>query len=203
MNYEKAYKEVIESIKRIHNQADSYGKELMEKEFPELHELSETEMIEKLYRLLCAEVSIGVFEKYGLTDDAVFSWFEKQREHANFRNKIQVGDKVTRNEDGVLVNLSQLKRVAKPSEKQREQKPTDNYCQENCKGYRDTGGKCFADGECEAKKKAEQNYILSKEDEENRINAIKYLEIFDAQAIHGDVAVPCINWLKSLKPQKH
>jgi hypothetical protein len=37
------------------------------------------------------------------------------------------------------------------------------------------------------------------EDEENRINAIKYLEIFDAQAIHGDVAIPCINWLKSLK----
>ena len=50
------------------------------------------------------------------------TWLEKQAEHANFLSKIQVGDKVTRNENGVLVNLSQLKRVAKPSEKQCEQK---------------------------------------------------------------------------------
>ena len=77
MDYKKAYKEAIESIKRIHSQADSYSKELMEKEFPKLHELSETEIIENLYRLLCAEVSIGTFEKYGLTDDAVFSWLKK------------------------------------------------------------------------------------------------------------------------------
>ena len=41
------------------------------------------------------------------------SWLEKQAEHANFRNKIQVDDRVTRNEDGVLVNLSQLDRIAK------------------------------------------------------------------------------------------
>ena len=39
----------------------------------------------------------------------------------------------------------------------------------------------------------------SEEDEDNRINAIKYLELFDAQGIHGNVATPCINWLKSLK----
>ena len=31
------------------------------------------------------------------------------------------------------------------------------------------------------------------------IDAIKYLEFFDAQGIHGNKAVPCINWLKSLK----
>ena len=49
----------------------------------------------------------------------------KQGEHANFLNKIQIGDKVTRNEDGVLVNLSQLNRVAKKDEKQGGQKPTD------------------------------------------------------------------------------
>lgn len=43
---------------------------------------------------------------------------EKQGEHAKFRDSIQVGDKVTRNGDGVLVNLSQLNRVAKKDEKQ-------------------------------------------------------------------------------------
>lgn len=51
------------------------------------------------------------------------AWLEKQGEHAKFRDSIQVGDKVTRNQDGVLVNLSQLERVAKPAEKQGEQKP--------------------------------------------------------------------------------
>lgn len=51
------------------------------------------------------------------------AWLERQDEHKKFLDSIQVGDKVTRNEDGVLVNLSQLNRVAKKDEKQGEQKP--------------------------------------------------------------------------------
>lgn len=39
-------------------------------------------------------------------------------------------------------------------EKQGEQKPVDSYCQENCKGFQETG-KCFADGDCKAKREAE------------------------------------------------
>lgn len=42
---------------------------------------------------------------------------EKQGEHARFCDSIQIGDKVTRNQDGVLVNLSQLERVAKSADK--------------------------------------------------------------------------------------
>ena len=53
------------------------------------------------------------------------AWLEKQGDYANFRDKAQIGDRITKNEAGVLVNLSQLKRVAKPSEKQGEQKPVD------------------------------------------------------------------------------
>ena len=80
-------------------------------------------------------------------------------------------------------------------EKQSEQKPADNYCQENCKGYRDTGGKCFADGECKAKIEAGQKSAWSEEDEANmdavwkacgQVYGTKY------QSILGD-------WLKSLK----
>lgn len=41
-------------------------------------------------------------------------------------------------------------------EKQGEQKPVDSYCQENCKGFQETG-KCFADGDCKAKREAESN----------------------------------------------
>ena len=40
-------------------------------------------------------------------------------------------------------------------EKRGEQKPADSYCQENCKGFQETG-KCFADGDCKAKREAER-----------------------------------------------
>lgn len=40
-------------------------------------------------------------------------------------------------------------------EKQSEQNSTDSYCKDNCKGFQETG-KCFADGECKAKREAEQ-----------------------------------------------
>ena len=39
-------------------------------------------------------------------------------------------------------------------EKQGERKPADFYCQENCRGFQETG-KCFADGDCKAKREAE------------------------------------------------
>ena len=39
-------------------------------------------------------------------------------------------------------------------EKQGEQKLTNSYCQEHCKGFQETG-KCFADGDCKAKTIAE------------------------------------------------
>ena len=41
-------------------------------------------------------------------------------------------------------------------EKQGEQKPANSYCQENCRGFQETG-KCFADGDCKAKREAESN----------------------------------------------
>lgn len=82
--------------------------------FPELAE-SEDERIKK-------NIIATIHLYYGepLEDEAkeMIAWLEKQGEHSNFLSKIQVGDKVTRNEDGVLVNLSQLNRVAKKDEKQ-------------------------------------------------------------------------------------
>lgn len=59
--------------------------------------------------------SLDTYNQYGKADiDKNIAWLEKQGEHANFFSKIQVGDKVTRNEGGVLVNISQLERIAKP-----------------------------------------------------------------------------------------
>lgn len=86
--------------------------------FPELKE-SEDERIR-------GNIIATIHLYYGepLEDEAkeMIAWLEKQGEHANFRSKIQIGDNVTRNKDGVLVNLSQLNRVAK---KQCEQKPAE------------------------------------------------------------------------------
>ena len=45
--------------------------------------------------------------------------FANSFKHMEFLDKIQVGDKVTRNSDGVLVNLSQLNRVAKKEDHQK------------------------------------------------------------------------------------
>jgi len=77
--------------------------------FPELKESDDEWIRKKLIEAVKGDMVIG-----GTKDKQLaISWLEKQAEHANFRNKIQVGDRVTRNEDGVLVNLSQLDRVAK------------------------------------------------------------------------------------------
>ena len=79
------------------------------------------------------------------------------------------------------------------------QKPTDNYCQENCKGYRDTGGKCFADGECEAKKKVEQKSAWSEEDEDAVDIAIRIIQNGGDDCAGILDSNKALKWLKSLK----
>lgn len=89
-------------------------------------EESEDEMIcRKLIAFLkqCKAVYGDGFKQFDLNIDDAIAWLENQSEHKKFRDNIQVGDKVTRNEDGMLVNLSQLNRVAKKDEKQCEYKP--------------------------------------------------------------------------------
>ena len=87
-------------------------------------EVSEDEKIKKaiLIYLDWLDGKKDYLPKGDYTIKDMILWLERQGEHANFLSKIQVGDKVTRNEYGVLVNLSQLNRVAKAEEKQDEQK---------------------------------------------------------------------------------
>ena len=128
MDYEKKYKEAIEKVRSLHDNADEVSKlidlkEELEAIFPELKESED----EKIRKELIQSFSDKDEEDYeGLHPRAqIVAWLEKPGEHARFLEAIQVGDKVTRNEDGVLVNLSQLKRVAKKDKKQGEQKPAD------------------------------------------------------------------------------
>ena len=126
----KAYDEAIKNLKILHNDwaaTQNRAAKEVEEIFPELAE-SKDEKI-RYY------VTKVVHEWWNRCNDPspdfpgeeeMLAWLEKQGEHYNFRQKIQVGDQVTRNEDGILINLSQLKRVAKPAENQSEQKPIDN-----------------------------------------------------------------------------
>jgi len=110
----KAYDEALIRGSRLW-ECGEITKENYEYIFPELKD-SEDEMIRKTL----IHIVKGACNKYGIKyqgkeigEEKLLAYLEKQGEHANFRNKIQIGDKVTRNEDGVLVNLSQLNRVAK------------------------------------------------------------------------------------------
>ena len=86
--------------------------DVLETIFPELKE-SEEERIRKELITHCRNIKC-VTEEGAEKIVKWITWLEKQGEHANFCNKIRIGDRVTRNEAGVLVNISQLNRVAKP-----------------------------------------------------------------------------------------
>jgi hypothetical protein len=80
----------------------------------------------------------------------------------------------------------------------KELKKIDSYCQKNCKGYQETG-RCFADGECQAKKEAECTW--SENDEKYIALIIGALEGWDREHLSSIQLIPkCINWLKSIKP---
>lgn len=124
----KRYEEAIERAKELldHGLKDTRDKRVVLSFFPELRESEDEKVRKELIEFVkgwkekakgfCPEVPLWTSDEEEC--DRYLSWFEKQADHANFLNKIQIGDKVTRNEFGELVNLSQLKRVAKPNEKQ-------------------------------------------------------------------------------------
>lgn len=84
-------------------------------------------------------------------------------------------------------------------EKQAEQK-SDSFCKEHCKGYQETG-KCFADGECKAKREAEQKSAWSEDDERMLHTIIADFKGFirDNTSTLESHFNECIDWLKSIK----
>lgn len=127
MDYEKEYKKLKEVISKayIHAQTDS-TKSALETILPELKESEDDKMWKFIKKYVHCNISDMVLEADHITREQLESWLEKQSEHVDFISKIQVGDKVTRNEAGILVNMSQLNRVAKPAKRQSGQKPTDS-----------------------------------------------------------------------------
>jgi hypothetical protein len=114
----KHYDEALERARKCWGEYNELvgayeNKGVCEEIFPELKE-SEDERISK--HLLYHFRNKTKKEWNGMPVKDIIAWIEEQGEHKKFRDSIQVGDKVTKNEDGVLVNLSQLNRVAKKDE---------------------------------------------------------------------------------------
>lgn len=82
----------------------------------------------------------------------------------------------------------------------KELRKIDNYCEEHCKGFQETG-KCFADGECKAKREVGQNPVWSEEDENIIDELIQTISQYTVFAHRKPKEI--IQWLKSLKPQSH
>ena len=110
--YDDALTRANEMIKSMTNIGGVAKVDDIQHIFPELKESEDEKWIPK-------EI-IKYLKEKGDFRSCWIAWLEKQGVHAKFINGIKVGDKVTRNEYGVLVNLSQLNRVAN---KQVEQKP--------------------------------------------------------------------------------
>ena len=183
--YDKARERAEKVLKTQYTAHWDKHKELIEHLFPELA-VSEDGRIRKAigYAIGQSTHSDGTLIN-GVSSEEALAWLEKQCEHTNFYNKIQIGDKVTRNEDGVLVNLSQLNRVEKPSEKQGEQKP---YVSKTMNEKRD-----FDSGFTRMMENEQKPW--SEEDEAWLNDIINYAEQgakLDSQQI---------DWLKSLRPQ--
>ena len=121
----KDYKKILEGVVNIINTAEKSDIGFANictyigENCPELKESEDELMIQYFKDLAPFDNADELYEKYGFSHKDAIAWLEKQCERAKFINGIQAGDKVTRNEDGVLVNLSQLNRVAN---KQGEQK---------------------------------------------------------------------------------
>ena len=121
MDYKKKYEEALESVKPLYDKVRWLSSTealetflALEKAFPELVENEDGKAMRLLKKLIDNNEILNKKDT-----DICYAWLEKQGEHKRFLQKIQIGDQVTRNQNGELFNLSQLKRVAKSSEKQK------------------------------------------------------------------------------------
>lgn len=79
-------------------------------------------------------------------------------------------------------------------EKQGEQNSADSYCKDNCKGFQETG-KCYADGECKAKRDAKQNPAWSEEDEKMMQCIHKYVKASASNFDYENIQI----WFRNIK----
>lgn len=187
MDYNKLLEKAREAYK---NAVTGAEKRRLESIFPELAE-SEDERVRKELLEHCINrrdgkqvcVDAGDYRRWA-------DWLEKQGDK----------DKLIKEFGEYKVKYTQ-EVISQQLEKQGEQKPADSYCKEYCKGFQETG-KCFADGECKAKRDTEQNPAWSEEDEigyNDSLWAIKQARTVAKNENDMGNLWCAEQWLKSLK----
>lgn len=214
----KAYDKAIKKAAALYKASEPMSgcNVIIETLFPELAESEDEKIKNRLIKLIKMSNEFGGFALHKWEADEMLTWLEKQAEHANFLSKIQVGDKVTRNEDGVLVNLSQLKRVAKPRKKQCEQKLEMKSAEESLGIDSDTYNKivdeCIFGEQKPEENKGNIGGISSNWSEEDEYKYNTILHHLDLQKEkykkecnqEEQDRYQCLyDWLKSLRPQNH
>ena len=209
----KDYKKILEGVVNIINTAEKSDIGFANictyigENCPELKESEDEKWIPK-------EI-IKYLKEKGDFRSCWIAWLEKQGVHAKFINGIQVGDKVTRSEYGVLVNLSKLNRVANKQGEQKLLYVNDNAKEmfikalerveeQNKKGYKLTDcdkNSWWEDFKAYTSCIIEHKPALSEKDNEHVNSLLKRLDGLCRKeftttrfAINDDE-----NWLKSLK----
>lgn len=166
MDYKEKYEKAYKLLEQIHD-GGVVSKTDIENTFPELKTKSVIDML---------KIAIANTAWLDCDKNKCLSWIEKQGDYNRLIEEMKERkeliskekDKATSTNDklslgGRIAILEEL--LAFTKEKQGEQNSADSYCQENCKGFQETG-KCYADGECKAKRDAEQKSAWSNDDEE-------------------------------------
>lgn len=168
MDYEKKYRDLVEAVKELQeaNPSDEGIQKWVEDNVPELAE-SKDEDIRKWcisHFRECFRVTKDNTEYQEYLNNKVIPWLEKQGKKGaryKYTEELLEADAIYQMAmNDAMVEEAKNKAIGALSkleiskllglEKQGEQKLTNSYCQEHCKGFQETG-KCFADGYCKAK----------------------------------------------------
>lgn len=217
----KRYDEAIEVIRKC--ETDKYGCVIGIKPSDIFSELKEDELT-WLKRFIKEEIDCLRYDIRDYKDSAkldnlqrALAWVEKQGEYINFRNTAKVGDRITKSEEGVLVNLSQFERMANKDKKQELEdnlnKALEKETPESWNKFLDEQGEQNAvepDDLIEESYQQQaddlidmvtENPAWSEEDERNLQGIIDEIEANKNQAPDYDLATydRFLSWLKSLK----
>ena len=190
----RRYDEALKVAVAAHKDEDKHLKATLERIFPELAEIEDKRIREKL---------IDTFNFYnpamnspfllGIHKKDILAWLEKQESVGEIVERCKTSwyneGKIAGMTEGLTDEEKYQQGWHDALEKQGEQKLTNSYCQEHCKGFQETG-KCFADGDCKAKTIAETvhagtenilNELASRIEKAEIVNVRQVLEWIEEQ----------------------
>lgn len=192
---EKIRKWIINEIKIKHHNLDEENVDFADKAISWLERQEGCEVIKKDW----LEYIKQSWYKEGFIDGKYSGGTSKEwtiNDAATLKELIDfLENKTVKLQHDLALYASWLKRKFYPSEKQGEQKSADSYCQENCKGFQETG-KCFADGECKAKKEAKQKPVWKPSDEQIKVCKEVYADLLSAKGFDLGTVVSELNRLE-------